>query len=131
MDTVASNGCHAHGKTIKNLLHNRTVKDLETWYCNIGYSSATKFLKMMIFDLSTQRSILVPYAFDCEPAQMVDYSTFAVYNIKVDIYSKLTKYREIYMYHRSWSFFYFFTFVQGHSYANNFKQPLPGSHWAD
>ena len=38
---------------------------------------------------------------------MVDYSVpFAVYDIKVDVYSKLNEYREKYMYHRSRSFFY-------------------------
>ena len=54
---------------------------------------------------------------------MVDYSVpFAVYDIKVDVYSKLNEYREKYMYHRPRSFF---TFVQGHSYVINFKQLLP------
>ena len=44
-----------------------------------------------------QRSILVPYVW--EHAQMVDYSVpFEVYDIKVDVYSKLNEYREIDMY---------------------------------
>ena len=68
--------------------------------------SATKFLKMMIFGLFTQRSILVPYAFVWEHTQIVDYSVlFEVYDINVDVYSKLNEYREIYMYQRSRAFF--------------------------
>ena len=38
---------------------------------------------------------------------MVDYSeTIEVYDIKVDIYSTLTEYMEVYMYQRSRSFFH-------------------------
>ena len=43
-----------------------------------------------------QRSILVPYEFVWENAEMVDHSeTVEVYDIKVGIHSKLNKYKKI------------------------------------
>ena len=59
----------------------------------------------MTFDLFTQKSTLVPYAFVWEKAELVDYSdTIEVHGIKVGIYSKLNEYMEIYMYQRSLTF---------------------------
>ena len=60
----------------------------------------------LTFDLFTQRSISISYAFAWKNALKVDYSeTIEVYDIKVGIHSKHYEYKEIYMYQISRSFF--------------------------
>ena len=97
-------------KTFKHLLLQKRLADVvETWVQHLAleyYPISSNDDPMLIFDLFTQRSVLVSYAFVWENASMEDYSeTIEVYDIKVVIYGELNNHMEIYMYQRSLSFF--------------------------
>ena len=63
-------------KTFKNRCWNRMADVAETWYTALGTQVLPSFFKdhKLIFDLFTQRSTLVPYAFVWENAWMMVYS---------------------------------------------------------
>ena len=107
-----------HGHTFS--FQNRIAFDLETWYEHRVfeyYKIPSNYDPRLTFDLFTQRSILVHYAFVWVIVWLVNYAeTIEVYAIKVGIHSKPNDYREIHilMYQKSRTFF-----VQGHSISLN------------
>ena len=104
----------------KYLLQNWLAGVVETWYT----AAVTWVLPSLFNDdprltFFAQRSNLVLDAFVWETVNWWIIEKLLVYDIEVDIYSKLNEYMEIYMYQRSRSFFDLFSKITHISLISN------------